>query len=337
MYDSSGRGSSDEIRVYLSQMAAIPLLTKDEEARLARCIDEARAGFLAALPSELRSRRPRDHEGSPSPRAFRTVLGTLGKRGLKALRALEAYEEAIRALAAGNLRLVVSVARRYRGAGLPLLDLVQEGNAGLLRAAEKFDLKHGCKFATYATWWIRQAILRSLALQARHIRLPARALDRAARLQQALRALTHRLGREPSIEEVAEAAGVSHIEARRIAAANRGPVSLDRTVPGEDDDDLSVRLSAPGNQAPEEPVEREAVREAVHRLLDVLPPRERNVLRLRFGIGRQAPATLEEIGRHLGVTRERVRQLEISALRRLRIPAGQRSLGEPSSEETATA
>ncbi len=283
----------DPVRMYLREIGRVPLLTAEEEVRLAQRMERGKAERLKANPSR---------------------------------RIMEDGEEAQRRLTEANLRLVVSVAKKYIGRGMSLLDLIQEGNIGLIRAVEKFDYTKGYKFSTYATWWIRQAITRAIADQARTIRIPVHMVETINRLIRISRRLLQDLGREPTSEEIAAQMDISPEKVREIIKVSQEPVSLETPIGEEEDSHLGDFLEDHTALAPAEAASHQLLKEQVEDVLDSLTERERKVLQLRFGLDDGRSRTLEEVGKEFHVTRERIRQIEAKALRKLRHPSRSRKL-----------
>jgi len=294
--------------------AGVDVSPKEDQAEVGYAQEEQ---FLDTLEVSV------DH-GSDDP--VRLYLKEIGKVPLLtatdevdlARRVLEKDVEAKRQLTEANLRLVVSIAKRYVGRGLVFLDLIQEGNLGLIRAVEKFDHEKGFKFSTYATWWIRQAITRAIADQARTIRVPVHMVENINRLNRLQRQLLQDNGHEPSVSEVAEAMGVTVQRVHEIQRAALEPISLEMPVGDEDDSELGDFIEDSEADQPLEVVARQIRHEELLKVLDSLSHRERKVLELRFGLKGEGPRTLEEVGERFGVTRERIRQVEAKTLNRLR-------------------
>jgi RNA polymerase sigma factor (sigma-70 family) len=293
------RDEEDLVRLYLTDIGQYPLLTKDDEVRLAQAIE---AG--AAARSEI--------EAAAS-------LTPARKRELR--RQVKGGEDAERTFVQSNLRLVVSIAKKYQASGLPLLDLIQEGNLGLMHAVEKFDWRKGFKFSTYATWWIRQAITRGIANTGRTIRLPVHAGDTLARLQKARARLELKLGRPATLSELSAEVEMPEdkvTEALRFAAE---PLSLSEPLREDGDAELGDVVEDRSAESPFEVAATALLPEEIARLLSPLDEREREILKLRFGLDRGEPRTLEEVGEHFNLTRERIRQIEARAMSKLRHPS----------------
>jgi len=251
---------------------------------------------------------------------------TLAKRCADMQRRFNEYEQAKRELSGGNLRLVVSIAKKYRNRGLSFLDLIQEGNTGLMRAVDKYEYRRGYKFSTYATWWIRQAITRAIADQARTIRIPVHMIETMSKLRNVSKKLLQEMGREPTIEETANAAGISIEETRRVLKISRHPISLDRPV-GESEDSYFGDFIEDGRaESPMNAATQEMLKVKIDNVLKTLTYREREIIKLRYGLGDGYTYTLEEVGRIFKVTRERVRQIEAKAVRKLQHPVRSRQL-----------
>ena len=250
----------------------------------------------------------------------------LHKRVVDTEKFFHEYEQSKRQLSGGNLRLVVSIAKKYRNRGLSFLDLIQEGNTGLMRAVDKYEYRRGYKFSTYATWWIRQAITRAVADHARTIRIPVHMIETMSRLRNVSKALLQNLGREPTLEEMAEDADLPVSEVRRVLKISRHPISLDRPVGESEDSYFGDFIEDEQAESPVQAASQEMLKDKIEAVLKTLTFREREIIKLRYGIGDGYTYTLEEVGRIFQVTRERVRQVEAKAIRKLQHPVRARKL-----------
>lgn len=302
--DLSAIDIDDSISLYLKEIGRIPLLTAEQEVWLAKRMEAGR---------NARRRLSRDGQQNPEER---DELRETAKDGMAA------QEHLIKA----NSRLVVSVAKKYVGRGVPFLDLIQEGNIGLIRAVKKFDYRRGYKFSTYATWWIRQAVTRAIADQGRTIRVPVHMYEQINRLARVSRQLVQELGRDPTVEEIAEELGVSPKKVERTIKVSQRPLSLEMPVGEEDDSFLGDFIEDSDAPSPTDQASQQLLRDQIEDIFVSLTPREVRILQLRFGLVDGYSYTLEEVGKKFGVTRERIRQIEAQALGRLRHPSRSRKL-----------
>jgi RNA polymerase primary sigma factor len=300
-------GTSDLVRIYLREIGKVPLLTAQDEVDLAKAIE---AGLFAR---EMRHGGCKVVGAGPSS----SELDVISEQG----------DRARQRLIEANLRLVVSIAKRYIGRGMVFLDLIQEGNLGLIRAVEKFDYTKGYKFSTYATWWIRQAITRAIADQARTIRIPVHMVETINKMARIQRQLHQDFGREPTPAEVAEEMGIAADRVAEIQRIAQEPVSLQAPI-GEEDSDLGDFIEDADAVVPMEAAAFMMLQDQLEQVLDTLSPREQRIIQLRFGLIDGHPRTLEEVGRDFGVTRERIRQIESKTLVKLRHPGRAQMLRE---------
>ena len=297
--------SDDSIGLYLREMARVPLLTNTEEIKLARKIDHA-AKVKARIESS-------EHAIKPDEAEKNAVILEDGRL---------AREHLIKA----NTRLVVSIAKKYMGRGVPFLDLIQEGNLGLMKAVEKYNPKLGFRFSTYATWWIRQTITRAIADQARTIRVPVHMSDRIRRLYKTAHEMEQVIGRKPTPEEIAAELGIELAKVEWMLKVSWRPLSLEQPVGEEDDNEFGSFIEDDATPSPSQTVFEGLLHDKIEQVLSSLTPREQRILRLRFGLVNGKYYTLEEVGQKFGLTRERIRQIEGRALRRLRHPVRSRQL-----------
>ena len=302
---AEGVAIDDPVKVYLKEIGRVPLLTPEEEVNLALTI---KAG------SEAKEKYDADPDALSE------------EEKAACLKAIKKGVAARKRLSEANLRLVVSIAKRYVGRGLQFLDLIQEGNLGLIKAVEKFDHTKGFKFSTYATWWIRQAITRAIADQARTIRIPVHMVETINKVKKVSSQLLHEQGKEPTAEEIAERLEMSVDKVREIMRVAQEPVSLETPIGEEEDSHLGDFIPDDEAPVPAEVASHTLLREQLSEVLDTLTEREEKVLRLRFGLVDGRPRTLEEVGKEFNVTRERIRQIEAKALRKLRHPSRSKKL-----------
>ena len=321
---AEGVSTEDPVRMYLKDIGQVQLLTADEERELAMKMED---GIKANEEMKELQKRLREgtEEGSENPLSEEEIE-ELNREISEKRVIVDIGNEAKQKLTGANLRLVVSIAKRYVGRGMLFLDLIQEGNLGLVKAVEKFDYTKGYKFSTYATWWIRQAITRAIADQARTIRIPVHMVETINKLIRVSRQLLQELGREATSEEIAEEMGISVEKVREILKISQEPVSLETPIGEEEDSHLGDFIQDDNVPVPAEAATQTLLREQLEEVLETLTEREKKVLILRFGLEDGRSRTLEEVGKEFSVTRERIRQIEAKALRKLRHPSRSRKL-----------
>lgn len=310
-----GVSVEDPVRMYLKEIGKVPLLSAEEEIDLAKKMEE---GAIASEKISIMKKRMEDATEEEKDE-LQSEIKLLQKD-------VDAGSDAKKRLAEANLRLVVSIAKRYVGRGMLFLDLIQEGNLGLIKAVEKFDYRKGYKFSTYATWWIRQAITRAIADQARTIRIPVHMVETINKLIRVSRQLLQELGREPAPEEIAEEMNMPVDRVREILKISQEPVSLETPIGEEEDSHLGDFIKDDNVPVPADAAAFTLLREQLEEVLGTLTEREQKVLTLRFGLEDGRARTLEEVGKEFNVTRERIRQIEAKALRKLRHPSRSRKL-----------
>ena len=330
---AEGVAIDDPVKVYLKEIGRVPLLSSDEEIQLALDIlagSQAEERKKEAFPAIWRIEKNIKLTESQRRTQVTEEKLNLNEEQLAELSELDAVlrkgEKAKQRLSEANLRLVVSIAKRYVGRGMQFLDLIQEGNLGLIKAVEKFDHTKGFKFSTYATWWIRQAITRAIADQARTIRIPVHMVETINKVKKVSSQLLHEMGHEPSVDEVAERLGMPADKVREIMRVAQEPVSMEAPIGEEEDSHLGDFIPDEDAPVPAEAASHTLLKEQLAQVLKSLTPREEKVLRLRFGLEDGRPRTLEEVGKEFNVTRERIRQIEAKALRKLRHPSRSKKL-----------